>query len=215
MTRLYSYIVRYDSGFAPNPFYDYCTLANCKPDIRKTASIGDWILGTGSGAQSVRRAGHMVYAMRVSEAVSFEQFDADPRFQSKKPYRLGSRKQSCGDNIYYRSAASGDWCQRDSFHSNNDGSLHANHVRIDTEVNRVLVSNDFVYFGGEGPQLPAGLTHPDGRPLTHPGIGYSCLEDEDRLRSFVGWIRSLGVSGWQGSPFEWISLRAKATKRKG
>ncbi|MEZ1875782.1 hypothetical protein QVM44_32900, partial [Pseudomonas aeruginosa] len=27
MARVHSYVVRYDSGFAPNPFYEYCTLA--------------------------------------------------------------------------------------------------------------------------------------------------------------------------------------------
>jgi len=41
---LYSYVVRYDSGFAPNPFGGYCTLATCKPEIRKTAQLGDWLV---------------------------------------------------------------------------------------------------------------------------------------------------------------------------
>src|SRR5262245_31415483 len=44
--RLYSYVVARDYGFAPNPFYGFCTLATCKPDIRRTADIGDWIVGT-------------------------------------------------------------------------------------------------------------------------------------------------------------------------
>ncbi len=47
MAIIHSYIVRYDSGFAPNPFYGFCTLATCKPDIRKHAQVGDWIVGTG------------------------------------------------------------------------------------------------------------------------------------------------------------------------
>ena len=34
---VYSYIVAYDSGFAPNPFHGTCTLACCKPTIRRTA----------------------------------------------------------------------------------------------------------------------------------------------------------------------------------
>lgn len=32
---LYSYVVAHDFGFAPNPFDGLCTLATCKPDIRK------------------------------------------------------------------------------------------------------------------------------------------------------------------------------------
>ena len=34
---LYSYTVAADTGFAPNPFHGFCTLACCKPGIRRTA----------------------------------------------------------------------------------------------------------------------------------------------------------------------------------
>jgi len=43
--KLYSYIMTSDSGFAPNPFHDICTLATCKPETRRLAKKGDWILG--------------------------------------------------------------------------------------------------------------------------------------------------------------------------
>jgi hypothetical protein len=45
---LHSYVVARDYGFAPNPFFGVCTLATCKPLIRRIAHIGDWIVGTGS-----------------------------------------------------------------------------------------------------------------------------------------------------------------------
>ena len=32
---LFSYVVATDSGFAPNPFFGLCTLACCKPAIRR------------------------------------------------------------------------------------------------------------------------------------------------------------------------------------
>lgn len=84
MTRIYSYVVRYDSGFAPNPFYSYCTLATCKPSIRRSANVGDWVVGSGSNSRSVRRGGHLVYAMRVTDAMTFDQYSIDPRFESKE-----------------------------------------------------------------------------------------------------------------------------------
>jgi len=209
MPALRSYVVRYDSGFAPNPFYGYCTLATCKPDIRKAAGVGDWIVGSGSNDRAVRRGGYMVYAMRVEEVLTFGQYDVDPRFERKKPYRNGSRKQSCGDNIYYRDSADRRWLQRDSFHSNVDGSRHAQHVGIDTQVDRVLVSQDFVYFGGEGPAFPEHLNDSAGRSICKSGIGYSRFDDEVLIRAFEDWVRGLGVSGFQGVPFEWMSLRRK------
>jgi len=210
MARIYSYVVRYDSGFAPNPFYGYCTLATCKPDIRKSAAIGDWVIGSGSDDRSVRRSGHLVYAMRVTESMTFDAYGRDPRFESKKPYRNGSRKQSCGDSIYFRNAVGGAWQQRDSFHSRSNGSLNPEHVTRDTGVNRVLISNDFVYFGGEGPVFPDGLQDRQGRPLCKAGRGYAIFDDAQLVEDFEQWVRSLAVNGcYQGAPFEWLTLRGR------
>ena len=68
--KIYSYIVNHDTGFAPNPFYGYCTLANCKPKIRKTAEIGDLIFGLSCKA----RNNYLIYAMKVMEANIQEYF---------------------------------------------------------------------------------------------------------------------------------------------
>jgi hypothetical protein len=57
--KLYRYIVDHDTGFAPNPYHGYCTLATCKQTIRKTVRIGDWILGLSS-----KNSGNkIIYAM--------------------------------------------------------------------------------------------------------------------------------------------------------
>ena len=48
MNKLFSYVLRFDDGAAPNPFGGICTLTICKPAIRRSASVGDWIIGTGS-----------------------------------------------------------------------------------------------------------------------------------------------------------------------
>ena len=207
MARIHSYVVRYDSGFAPNPFYGYCTLATCKPSIRKGADIGDWVVGSGSNDRNIRRGGHLVHAMRITDILTFDEYGVDPRFESKKPYRSGARKQSCGDNIYFRSAPGADWQQRDSFHSSPDGTLNARHVARDTGANRVLISNDFVYFGGEGPRFPEALKDWQGRHLCKAGIGLTIFDDPQLIVDFQQWVRSLGMNGYQGAPFEWLTLR--------
>ncbi|MCL4526309.1 MAG: hypothetical protein M1492_07420 [Gammaproteobacteria bacterium] len=207
MLRIHSYVVRYDSGFAPNPFYGYCTLATCKPNIRRSAGIGDWVVGSGSNDRTVRRGGHLVYAMRVTEAMTFDEYSVDPRFEYKKPYRNGSRKQSCGDNIYSRAAPGAAWRQRDSFHSRPNGALNPDHVARDTGVNRVLISDDFLYFGGEGPQFPDELRDQQDRPLCKTGIGLTTFDNAKLIANLEKWVRSFGVSGYQGAPFEWLTLR--------
>lgn len=63
--KLYTYIVASDTGFAPHPFDNYLSLACCKPVIRRTARIKDWIIGLGS----VNNVGNekIIYAMEVTE----------------------------------------------------------------------------------------------------------------------------------------------------
>ena len=207
--KLHSYVVRYDSGFAPNPFYGYCTLTTCKPGIRRSASVGDWVVGSCSNDKNIRRGGHLVYAMRVTETLNFRQYDSDSRFQNKKPYRNGSRKQSCGDNIYFRDENDKGWIQRDSFHSGLDGSQNWKHTTRDTGTDRVLVSDDFLYFGGFGPAFPAWLRDFNGADVCKSGIGRSSFDDPPLVEAFVSWIRSLEVTGFQSAPFEWRTLRGK------
>ncbi|WP_347927045.1 hypothetical protein [Pseudomonas helvetica] len=40
MSRIYSYVITHDHGFAPNPHGGVLTLATCKPVIRRTAEKG-------------------------------------------------------------------------------------------------------------------------------------------------------------------------------
>src|SRR6266700_5669594 len=142
--RLQSYVVARDYGFAPNPVFGVCTLATCKPRIRVVAQIGDWVVGTGS--KSRNREKHIVYAMRVTDAMTFTQYWNAPQFQRKKPNLRGSKKQAFGDNIYSRDRVTGRWCQADSHHSLKDGSPNALNVSADTGTDRVLYSEDFIYW---------------------------------------------------------------------
>lgn len=58
--KLYTYIVTHDTGFAPNPFGEYCTLANCTPNhMGIRADADDWICGFSGKADGHR----LVYAL--------------------------------------------------------------------------------------------------------------------------------------------------------
>ena len=93
--KLYSYVVKVATGFAPNPFWEYCTLACCKPNIRKSANAGDWVIGTGavSNICSIK----FVYAMKVTEKLTFEEYSQDKRFQCKIPTK--GQMEERGDSI--------------------------------------------------------------------------------------------------------------------
>ncbi len=201
MASIHSYVVRYDSGFAPNPFHGYCTLATCKPDIRKHAKIGDWLVGCGSSA--LKTSGKLVYAMRVTEALSFDDYWHDPRFKDKKPIRNGSLKYVSGDNIYFREIVSAEWGQLDSFHTNDDGAPKPEHIVRDTGVNRVLISNEFYYFGYNGPIIPADMNDCKNRNLCKKGRGRIKIDDDVLLNKFLNWCRAHGHIGINGEPWDW------------
>jgi len=142
---LYAYAITRDYGFAPNPFHSICTLATCKPRIRNSASIGDWILGVaGSNMRDASRK--CILLMKVTEKISFQEYWDNSRYSMKKPLRNGSSVRMLGDNIYHKDAK-GNWIQEDSHHSNPDGTINLENLDRDTRSDKVLISGYFLYFG--------------------------------------------------------------------
>ena len=197
MPRLYSYIVARDYGFAPNPFFGFCTLATCKPRIRKMAVVGDWIVGTGS--RSHGRAAHIVYAMRVSEAMSFNEYWYDARFHDKRPNMYASMHKAFGDNIYHCNKTTGKWSQADSHHSRKDGTPNTKNICHDTRVDRILVSDDFIYWGGIGPRIPQSFSD----EICKIGPGHRCKFSADLVRRCITWLRGCNEIGYCGDPLDW------------
>lgn len=152
MNSVYMYAVSYDLGFAPNPFGGVCSLACCKPAIRSGAKRGDWIVGlTGT---KLRPALRCVFAMQVTRTVTFDEYWTGMEFETRKSKRNGSAKKQVGDNIYHRDDAAAPWVQEDSVHSLEDGSQCPLNTAHDTRVNRVLLSEWFIYFGASAPEVP-------------------------------------------------------------
>jgi hypothetical protein len=131
MPKLFSYVVQHDGGHAPNPYFGICTLCRCKyrkkprgrENIVEKANEGDWVIGTG-GATRKKSAGHgrLIYAMRVDEKLTRQQYFLDPRFGKKKRRVDGTCEQKQGDNL-----------------------SPANH--FERRKQSVLISRHFYYFG--------------------------------------------------------------------
>ena len=149
--RVFSYVVRVDSGFAPNPFHGWCTLACCKPKVRERAQPGDLIVGLSSGCERV------VYVMQVDEAMTFSEYWEDGRFRRKRALMSPRRRvERSGDNIYrpvpagYEQQPSGHW-------DHENQREHLGNKARDTGVDRILAGREFAYWGGSGPRLPSKL----------------------------------------------------------
>jgi hypothetical protein len=200
---IYSHVVARDFGFAPNPFHGVCTLATCKPRIRKAASIGDWVIGTGSGAARRRRAGFLVYAMKVEEWLTFDEYWLDERFLLKRPNLRGSKKMAFGDNIYHRNGEGCGWKQLDSHHSLPDGSTNEFNLSTDTSVNRVLISRTFTYWGSHGPQIPAQFRSCSGDDIVCAARNHRSIFAPQLVIDFLKWLEPLAHDGYIGEPLDW------------
>ena len=79
---LYSYIMRNDEGFAPNPYYGVLTLATCKPQLRKNSNVvpGVWIAGwlgknTERDGKKYGSSEHkLIYLARITDKMSIASY---------------------------------------------------------------------------------------------------------------------------------------------
>ena len=146
----YTYIISRDFGFAPNPFGQHCTLATCKPIIRKKAQIGDWVFGI-----SRKHLGNkLICAMQIDKKITFNEYWKSPEFQYKKPVLNGSLKQMYGDNIYFFDEKTKKWHQENSHHSLDNGEINEHNLKRDTSGEFVIISEHFFYFGKNMIDIP-------------------------------------------------------------
>ncbi|MDP2905603.1 MAG: hypothetical protein Q8O22_04810 [Candidatus Omnitrophota bacterium] len=185
--KIYSYVVKHDTGFAPNAFWGYCTLACCKPKIRKLATVGDWVVGTGS----VENIGNdkLIYAMKITEKLSFEQYSRDKRFQNKIPAK--GLMEERGDNIFYKGENSG-YILRKSLHNTEEQK------RTDLSADSVLVADWYFYFGKNGCLIPAEF-----RAVIKKGPAHKCNFDQNFSSRFIKWLEENFQRGLQGEPFDY------------
>lgn len=183
--KLCSYVVTHDYGFAPNPFGGVLTLATCKPAIRKSAVVGDWVMGSASAASlGVNR---LLFAGEVSSVMTISEYANSTMHQQKIPTLKGEHWKSCGDNIYYRSS-DGNWKQRrNRFHNEGD-------QEHDLSGKNVIECIRFWYFGRLAPEIPAHLMS-----VVKRGPGHKNNERNPDVPAFLQWVQSY-PEGRHGEP---------------
>lgn len=205
---IYSYLIEHDLGLAPNPFGRYCTLAVCKPEIRKSEKliIGDWVIGTGSKgleeATGRKLTNKLIFAMQVTEKITLEDYWNDLRFQYKKPIMNGTLVTMFGDNFYHKDET-GNWMQEDSAHCKLDGACNHEHLKKDIGGNNVLISEHFYYFGDSAQTIPSHLTK-----ACHSTQGQKKIINQLAV-DIVDWITNNFQPGIHGDPLSWIEYRQK------
>ena len=192
---IYSYVIVRDFGFAPNPFFEYCTLAACKPEIRKGAQIGDWVIGIGSAAKKSNFKNRLVYAMCVEEKLPFDDYWNDIRFKEKRPVLNGSKMQCYGDNVYHIDSSIGKFVQKDSHHSLENGVVNEKNYKRDLSGKFVLISKMYWYFGKSAIAIPDKF-----KGIIKSGRGYKKIDDRSLINNFITWVHNQEGKGFIDKP---------------
>lgn len=111
-TRLFSYVVDHDYGFAPNPEGGLCTLVYCKfrhansgrNNLVEMAKVGDWILGAGGTSRFSAGRGRILYLMRVDEKIPFEHYLSASEYRNRCDCHdrgLGNQFALLSKHFYY------------------------------------------------------------------------------------------------------------------
>ncbi|MEP7137116.1 MAG: hypothetical protein ABI904_19490 [Chloroflexota bacterium] len=186
--RLCSYMVKYDTGLAPNPFWGYCTLAVCTPNhMGIRLNKNDWIVGVTIKA----RGNKLLYAMKISEVLSFNEYYSDNRFESKKPVIGGEWMQKVGDNMYYLDEK-GIWKQH--------RTIYHREIEIkkkDLKHPLVFISKEFFYFGRNALNMPH-----DFGSLVINRQGCKLNHNETVVDNFIKWLYQSFEYGVYGNPYD-------------
>lgn len=198
-----TYRLDHDLGFAPNPFFGWCTLACCMPQIRQHAKAGDTIIGMAGKGGLGRIYPQLIYWMQVDQAMSFDEYWSDPRFANKRPQVPGPKMRNVGDRTYRHEPGQTGWQFDLSMHHLPSTTKSAGrHAALDTKVDRLLVGKRFTYWGNSGPPVPTHLIglFPSPRGNKCPTAGPLL----DELHELCGLNHPQGVVG---DPTDWDNKR--------
>jgi len=212
-----AYVMRHDSGHAPNPFHGVCTLAICTPNHgRSRTQPGDWIIGL-AGASLRKDLGdphgwRLIYAMHVENKLDLDTYYRDPQYSAKIPTPGASTVASCGDNFYSRDV-------NGHLRHTRQTSEHQAEVpgtgieKQDITGDRVFIAKRYWYFGRKAPTLPRGEPWAE-RMITSFANGARGLRNvydggaqigrrwsDADLADFIAWLPEAG--GALGDPTHW------------
>ena len=211
-SHLFIYTITRDFGFAPNPFHGRCTLATCKPRIRKAAEIDDWIMGVG-GNDLGDVKGKCIFLMKVSEKITFQDYWYDQRFSLKKALRNGSKVRAVGDNIYHKDECD-EWIQEDSHHSNSDGTAYIDNLKKDTGGSYILISDYFLYFGNQAKSIDLNAIEYE-RGLGHKKTNLSDSEEARNLITAILKKNSSNINLIIADPCDFMDARKRVDQGTG
>lgn len=186
--RLLVYVIARDNGLAPNiTGSTYCTLAVCKPVVRRHARVGqDWIVGMSTNKHGPDK---LIYAMQVEDKIGYQVYFDNPRFAHKKP----TAQQPCGDNFF--AVQNGELTIQSPY-----AAHHGRQDAIKRDLNSplALISRTYWYFGANAPHVSQNLQQT--RLVQGNRRGHRVIQDPATINTFYTWLTENYRTGIHGPP---------------
>ena len=131
MSRFYSYIVATDNGSSPNTENGILSLALCKPKIRSTAKLGDYVIGI--AGKNISFYPRILFIMKITDISLIADYAV--KYPNRKDGIYTTELKQLV-NPYHDSA----------------------HIKADISGKNVLISSDFIYFGNKMIPVPSELS---------------------------------------------------------
>ncbi len=195
---LYTYKLTYESGDAPNPYGGICSLAICKPTIRRTCNVGDWVAGIVSKGLVYRSKStedhfdELIYAMKISKKMSFKEYDEYCKKQCNIKLPENART---GDCIYFENDK-GILEQRENYaHNLENKDTDLKGINKKDEDKAVILGEEFYYFGKNSIKIPKEMEE-----IIIKGEGHQRPKNQPYVEQFEEWIRTQ-KKGINGNPY--------------
>lgn len=173
--RIFLYKLLTDNGGAPATYRGRLSLAICKPRIRASAEVGDWIVGV--AGKSLHPDAGLLYIAQVDEILVDGEYYRDDRFK-RRPDAVygwkGSRLKLRADARFHNA--------KDSFKDIGSGPRY--------QRARVLLSSKFRYYGRASSDWYAAvstLAHQMGQAR---GIGHKVKLTDTEYKAWMKVIRA-------------------------
>jgi hypothetical protein len=176
MTRIYRYVLMHDTGMAPNPRGGLVTLATCKPEIRKHAREGDWVVANFPSPKNELVA----WAGRIKRCIPVGYY------ASEFPERDDALHEMTVDGEPQRIRGKHEWYHQGTSEQHKDRSGNV----------LIFDMNSCWYFGDQGRQYHTTLEH-----LIARGRGHRVNNRKPGdLEELLAWLKTQGTPGIHGSP---------------
>ena len=193
---VYIFVVAYSGPLARGR---YISLSECKPVVRSTCEVGDWLVGV-----TPKPNRRLVFVFQVSELLTYAEYWRDARFRDRRPRAV----HDLGDNRYRPVPVTPDFphglrqvpSQRTLIDLEGKVLQSPYGMRRDMLGKRVVVGTRFWFFGDSPFEVKSKVVR-QGLRMDSVGQGHLKLKDAERtVETLVALMPRAGVHGGPPTP---------------